>query len=654
MSDSVGLLRYPRFGEIVRWNLGIVLLMLALLALVPGIAIAKTTPFDLLLTTQDLPEGFVVQDEAVLPPADRVLTTLSCAEDQRFLGATVGRRVWGNGSVAVIDMAVQTITDNAAAALLRRLVDCVSASPAFVVKGVPGAVGRVGDTVVEDTQVDVHEVVFRRGSWTFIVMTIQPRPASDGLIQGLSAAQAARASLGSSEPAPAPDRARSIGALSGSFLFFLVIYPALMDWFGNRMRRSNQRMIVRSHFVRPDQIVDVSPRAQETMRQALSLFMLEFGVLQAIVSGTMFALFVSPVGGGITLAVAGGGIVLVRWLRRRTGTGYSVTRLRRSISVMVLVVIAVGVAVLGLVLLLTGALAANRSPGDQELRDGTEALDLTIMSYVGLMVLGLSVVLYRLARRISTSRPSCAVLADQRPPVLYLRSFADDRLNLRVAPFARPSLLERLSARRKQGFEEIIAEELQQYGPLSAVGEPGRRLAPIGFAREYLTDVDWQSRVQQRMSQSTAIVVTVGRSRGLEWEIQELIRTSSWRKVIFVFPPVGATEILNRWEKLEPLLETSGLRGVGLPVDSSCLLAITFTAEAECRYYCATYPNAWSYKAAMAVALADLGLTPSHERPEYVAGQSGSASEVAPARAGVPRPAHPEPTTAGPFSGRGS
>ena len=79
-----------------------------------------------------------------------------------------------------------------------------------------------------------------------------------------------------------------------------------------------------------------------------------------------------------------------------------------------------------------------------------------------------------------------------------------------------------------------------------------------------------------------------------------------------MFPPVNAMGILERWEELAPLLHGVGLRGVGLPADSSCLLAMTFTAEAECRCYCAKYPNAWSYKAAMAVALADLAEVARH------------------------------------------
>jgi hypothetical protein len=385
--------------------------------------------------------------------------------------------------------------------------------------------------------------------------------------------------------------------LFGASLALLVLYPEMMDALAARNLRRSRRTGVRSQPARPDGIVDVSSQARNAHNQALSLFTLELVILNAVVSATMLALFVSPVDGGVVLAV--GGVALLLRLRRRTAAGRSPTRLRRSTGVTVIVVVGVCVGMAGIALVLAGALMGSRG-GAIELTTGIANLGF-IVEIFGLVVLGVSVALHRFARRISMSRASLAVLADQRPPILYLRSFADDKLRLRVAPFARPSLLERLSSRRKQGFEEIMAEELQQYGPLTAVGEPGRRLAPIGFAREYLPDVDWQSHVQQRMYQSGAIVVTVGRSRGIEWEMQELIHKGAWRKVVFVFPPVDATDILRRWEKVAPLLHH-----VGLPSDSSCLLAMTFTAEAECRYYCAKYPNAWSYKAAMAAALADL------------------------------------------------
>jgi hypothetical protein len=608
--DSAGPVRYRRSSEIVRRNLGIALLLLVFLALVPGIAAADTAPSDLLLTTQDLPEGFVLQDEAALPPTDRVLAMLSCADNQRFLGATVERRTWSNGSVAVTNMAARTVSDNAAAALLQRLIHCTSLSPVFVVERAPGAVGRVGDTVVQGTPFDVHEVVFRRDSWVFILVTSQPRPASDGLIQVLSAAQAARAPAGRSEPAPdrPADDARQAGFIFGTAFAVLLFYPEMADGLAARIQRRGRRMVVRSQSVRPDQIIDVGPRAQTAHLHALGLFTLELGILVTAVSETRSF---SPVRGGVTLVLAAGGLVLLRWLRRRSAAGHSAARLRRSIGVMVLVVVAVGVGVTGLALVLAGAAMGSLGDDSVELETGVPNLS-TLMWMIGLVVLGVSVALHRFARRISMFWASLAVLGDQRPPILYLRSFADDRLRLRVAPLVRPSLLERLSSRRKQGFEEVMAEELQQYGPLSAVGEPGRKLAPIGFAREHLPDIDWQSGVQQRMYQSGVIVVTVGRSRGLEWEIQELISTGSWRKVIFVFPPVNAMGILERWEALAPLLHRVGLRGVGLPADSSCLLAMTFTADAECRYYCAKYPNAWSYKAAMAVALADLAEVARH------------------------------------------
>ncbi|MGH3913359.1 MAG: hypothetical protein ACRDTC_08115, partial [Pseudonocardiaceae bacterium] len=437
------------------------------------------------------------------------------------------------------------------------------------------------------------------------------------LIQALSAAQAARAPEG--RVAPAPDRpsdvARQAGFISGTIFALLLLYPEIADGLAARIQRRDRRMFVRSQSTRPDQIVDVGPRAQEAHLHALGLFTLELSLLLTVVFVALTPPF-SLVRGGVALVLAAGGLVLLRWLRRRPAAGRSAARLRRSIGVMVLVVVAVGVGVTGLALVLAGAFADSVDDGSVELETGIPNLS-PLLWMIGLVVLGVSVVLHRFARRISLSRASPVVLGDPRPPILYLRSFADDRLRLRVAPLARPSLLERFSSRRKQGFEEVIAEELQQYGPLSAVGEPSRRLAPIGFAREYLPDVDWQSGVEQRMYQSGAIVVTVGRSRGLEWEIQQLIRTGSWRKVVFVFPPVNAEGILERWKELAPLLHRAGLRGVNLPADSFCLLAMTFTAEAECRYYCAKYPSAWSYKAAMAVALADLAEVARHRADQH-------------------------------------
>jgi hypothetical protein len=290
---------------------------------------------------------------------------------------------------------------------------------------------------------------------------------------------------------------------------------------------------------------------------------------------------------------------LLYWLRRKKLGHRRAIRRRHSVASMVITCLAVAATILGLALFFVGLQPANggRAALTTGRTDGDQRIGWVIG---GLVALSAGVAIYRLALRFSMPRPGPAVLQDPRPAILYLRSFADDSLRIRVAPFARASLLERLSARRKQGFEEVMAEELQRHGPVVAVSEPGRWLAPIGFARQSLSDAEWQTSVRQRMSECGLVVVVVGRSRGLLWEVEALFETGAWRKALFLFPPVK--DLCARWTQLADALPIKVSRSIALR-PRVLLLAMTFDAAGEPRYFCGENLSAWSYKGAVACAL---------------------------------------------------
>ena len=59
-------------------------------------------------------------------------------------------------------------------------------------------------------------------------------------------------------------------------------------------------------------------------------------------------------------------------------------------------------------------------------------------------------------------------------------------------------------------FEESVAWELNSYGPVVAVGRPGRSLASLGAAREHLSDETWRAQVANRMEEAGIIAVAHG------------------------------------------------------------------------------------------------------------------------------------------------
>jgi len=97
-----------------------------------------------------------------------------------------------------------------------------------------------------------------------------------------------------------------------------------------------------------------------------------------------------------------------------------------------------------------------------------------------------------------------ALLAeDNRPPVVYLRSFQDDYVTAE-GTLSTPELgafggalvggmLEALDlAGGTVTEEEQLAEALKDVGPFVAIGKPGEKLPQLGASRMYLQDSEWR------------------------------------------------------------------------------------------------------------------------------------------------------------------
>lgn len=109
---------------------------------------------------------------------------------------------------------------------------------------------------------------------------------------------------------------------------------------------------------------------------------------------------------------------------------------------------------------------------------------------------------------------------DSRPPVLYLRSFAQDIRSLKGAFALQYSLASRGT------FEEQLREALAPIGPLIAIGTPGESLPPPGAHRIYVQDDEWTARVERLMTSASLVIILVGKGgAGLGWEIERAFAT---------------------------------------------------------------------------------------------------------------------------------
>lgn len=192
--------------------------------------------------------------------------------------------------------------------------------------------------------------------------------------------------------------------------------------------------------------------------------------------------------------------------------------------------------------------------------------------------------LIHLARRCLAPGAAEAVAADARAPVVFLRSFDDDALLLSrdETVWSRLGLsLSRFFLGNEAPFEELLAEGVEPFGPLIAIGDPREALPQLGAARTYVGDGDWQQEVADLLAGCRFVVMQVGASEGLFWEVRRLVEWGRPEKLLLVFPPVGKEELARRWRVWVARCAEAG-RPVLPPRLEPHPLVATFSAGWEC------------------------------------------------------------------------
>ena len=127
--------------------------------------------------------------------------------------------------------------------------------------------------------------------------------------------------------------------------------------------------------------------------------------------------------------------------------------------------------------------------------------------------------------------------------MLLLRSFGDDVTSLGDGS----GFVELHALRSCETFEEVVTRQLKKLGPPIAIGRPGESLPPAGAARMYVSDDRWQAQVERLAIESQRIVLLLGKTPGLHWEIQKLFELGLLEKLILLFPPSGEKDRTVRW-----------------------------------------------------------------------------------------------------------
>jgi serine/threonine-protein kinase len=354
------------------------------------------------------------------------------------------------------------------------------------------------------------------------------------------------------------DTSEMLGALFG-----VALAAPLFAWGCGHPARKRARIVA---FGPAAAEIDVTRAAVDTRRLARMARVVQVEGVVILAAGLLPPVWPA----GLLFVPLGAAVVLAgtTWFRRRASRSAVRTRTgswsrRMTALVMILVITVLGlVAIVGFMMIA----AATQHPPDENLIPGDSTTPTwstvnSVGSMLGLGGLVLAVVGYRAARRMARASASEAMAQDGRPLVLYLRSFADDGTRMPATANLRRPLLDTLSLRPTERFEEVVVGHLASLGPVVAVSDPNGPSRQLGAARIAMpreTD-EWKPQVLAWLDEAQLVVVTAGTGEGLRWELLQVARHARG-KALFLMPSGPAPLVRARGAHLLATLIDAGAR----------------------------------------------------------------------------------------------
>jgi hypothetical protein len=146
-----------------------------------------------------------------------------------------------------------------------------------------------------------------------------------------------------------------------------------------------------------------------------------------------------------------------------------------------------------------------------------------------LAVLGFLIWLGSMARRHYVFRADKVLNLDDRAPVIFLRSFGDDKVRLWGRGW--------YGKFRRRTFDEAVMGFAQRVGPFVAVANPRTKLPRLGAAQSHLPDSTWQEAIARWVAMAQMIVMVAGRTEGIRWELDHIFTNEGHTKLVILFPP---------------------------------------------------------------------------------------------------------------------
>lgn len=131
---------------------------------------------------------------------------------------------------------------------------------------------------------------------------------------------------------------------------------------------------------------------------------------------------------------------------------------------------------------------------------------------------------YRARQRLILLRAEEVIRNDKRPPVLYLRSFTDDKMIARAIGF--------------KSVEQEMKLVLFDIGPFIAFAEPNIEPPNPGAARMFAAQESWREKAREEMLRAQLVIMRIGDTPSFWWEVQEAIEEGRVKpeRLVFLIP----------------------------------------------------------------------------------------------------------------------
>ncbi len=145
----------------------------------------------------------------------------------------------------------------------------------------------------------------------------------------------------------------------------------------------------------------------------------------------------------------------------------------------------------------------------------------------------LGVYVFNFGRRMVTPTAAEKLRRDPRCPILYLRSFSEDKLTRNTHMMVLPGLVLLRTLRTE---EEQISRTFDRLGPVIAIGAPGEKLPPLGAARLQVPQEQWQAEVRALMAKAQLLLIKAGTTPGVCLEIRLSVEQNRPESLLLLVP----------------------------------------------------------------------------------------------------------------------